>query len=425
MKIIFLLFISFNLINMAQAGSWSGVGNGGFIIECDGHKEIFDYYEAKQDGLNLEYQIPGESLSEKLDFLFKRLQWIDPNRYLNYKYQYDNYWQLATKLSSPILVLDHEDVKDKEYQEEFGLGDIEIPENCTLNLVIKQEEPDYDDDKVTRTGRLDLKIFTNEWDELNSDIQAALIMHELFYRENILRREHFTSQKIRRLNALLNSNTFDNLTKDNWHQHLVESYLYPMFPNFSPIEDNVESLDLEVAWTGIPGYLLYDYSEPILKGVIEFDGIKGLPVVAQSPLFLDGFYPEYFSLQSERNLDLSFLTDRSLVVGVDSQCIFKMGFVRLQKSPTLLSLGLNQSFDRDENCTAYLQDKPKYKNEKIKHSGTVPVTFVKDPRAEVVNQLTLYKTELNILKLKIANKFVKVSKIVVNLSNGEIVDFKK
>ena len=54
----------------SQARSWSGVGNGGFIIECNDEQFLFDYYESEQKGLKLSHQIPGETLDEKIQFLF-------------------------------------------------------------------------------------------------------------------------------------------------------------------------------------------------------------------------------------------------------------------------------------------------------------------------------------------------------------------
>ena len=249
-------------------------------------------------------------------------------------------------------------------------------------------------------------------------------MHELFYRENILRRIHFTSSKLRKLNSLLVSDDFKNMTQETWNEHILDSYFYPMFPNFSPIDDNLQSMDLEVAWAGwLPGYKLYNYSSPILKGEIDIEDLKNLKVTAQSPIFLSGYYPEYFSLQKEQSLDLTYMADRPLAVGFGTDCFFHIGFSNLVELPSIMSIGLDQFGNEDPACTSYLEDEPQFEHDKVNYIGYIKVSIEKNRLSGVKNKMRLSETDFGTIEILLGEEFKGVSYVDINLANGEIINF--
>jgi len=425
-NLIIVILLSLFLSNQVLA--WSKVGNAGFVIDCDGKIELLDFYEAKEIGLTYK-SIPGDSLDEKVYFLLDKLETLDPNRARNYRYQYNKYWQVNSTENKhkPIFKLDHLAVRNKEKQEDYGIGDISIPRNCILKLALQQIAPKYSDDGG-RNGYLKIEIYNRLWDKLDKDLQASLVMHELFYREAILLRFIRNSVGVRKLNALLISDQFSLLNKEDWENELSKSDFKPMFPNFSPINGNDE-IDLETDTGNVPGYKIWSYVNPILKGTIGFAKDKVLNILSHSPIYFKGYYPEYFSLQDYETIDFSHLTDRELKIDIQPICLFRLSNIRskLGLGQKLISVGYNKEEDLIPGCKANIAS---YNHKRIVSMQWVKTYLLFNKFSKTPKQMLIVREDENDesgfseLDIKIGKETYEATSFKVNLENGKLFDIK-
>ncbi len=424
LKLTSIILLSLLLTN--QAFAWSKVGNGGFVIDCNGNIELFDFYEAKNTGLTYK-PIPGNTVRAKVYYLLTKLEKLDPNRARNYRFQYTTYWEKNSteNRNKSIFELDHNDVQDKEKQRDYGIGNISIPKNCVLKLALQQIAPTYTEGD--RQGRLKLEIYNRLWDKLNKDLKASLVMHELFYREAILLRFIPNSVGIRRLNALLVSEEFNLFDINDWEEQLKASDFKPMFPNFNHREAK-NQVDLETDSGNWPGYKTWSYVSPILEGQIDFGMDKVLNVLSHSPFYYKGYYPEYFTLRDFGTIDFSHLTDRKLKIHVQPKCLFRLSNVKskLGLGQKLLSLGYDKEGKLIPACKA---DIASYSHERIVAMQWVKTYLLFNKFSKVPRQMLVIREDegeggFSELDIKIGETIRQVSSFKVNLESGKLFDIK-
>ncbi len=403
------------------AYSWGKVGNGGFIINCSGKKQVFDTYEGEVKH-NLTYaSLPGLNLNEKVNHLLNKLQSIDPNRAKNYRFQFNNFWSKAkVDYRTNIFYLNQKEALLPANQKYYGLGPIKIAEDCQLQLALEQIEPIYQNG--LRQGRLNLTIYNTVWKELTLDQQARLILHELFYRENILLRFNNTSFNIRKLNALVTSENFKEINQNIWHQELNKAKFSPMFPNFH-YHKEVNEFDLEVDRGSWLGFKTWRDDGPIMHGSFDFNQNQTLNVIAESPFYFHGLYPEFFSLQETTLIDFSFLTpDLSpLKLNVSIQCLFQqIGFNKNGQSQMFFqSLGYSKDGQPSRICHTEVVD---YHHPLIVKKEWVHATIKVDQFSFPEKVLFLTRDKFSKLTVLIENKETPVQSLKVNLDTQEIFD---
>jgi hypothetical protein len=197
MKNILALLILFLPLS-SFAVRWVERGNGGFVLQCPGKAtQTYDLYEAQERFGHLD-QEKAESVSTRMVYLLNKLAKKNPTRAILYLGWYETFFK---------------DSKFVDGQDLAPIGDIGFgskPKVCNFALAVFQRNPDAFD-KQRYTIRRDL------WNELDVTSQAALIMHELIYREAINFSEaHTTSESSRYLNALLNAPEFTPLSDKDY-----------------------------------------------------------------------------------------------------------------------------------------------------------------------------------------------------------------
>ncbi len=417
------LFFILATVFSFQALSWDKVGNAGFVIDCQGQVEVFDFFEAKNKNQLLSFSsLPGESVHEKVEGLLIKLEQLDPNRAKNYRFQYKNFWNknkiIETERST--FTLNHIEVKDKTNQKDYGLGDVSIPENCSLKLALQQFAPSYKGGY--RQGRIQVEIYSQLWNTLSNDIKAGLILHELFYRENILLDFNFNSMGVRQLNALLVSDQFSNMKKIDWEASLKKNHLNPMFPLFHPLF-NQSTIDLETARGRWKGFKTYNYAGPILKGFVDISFLASKEVISQSPYYILGHYPEYLSLKNKSEVHFTNLGPIDLKVIVPETCLIKFTGVRLNNldQPKFLSLGYNKKGKVDQNCQARFDQKSSYRNPRITQMSWVKVNIKIDKFSDIEKVLILERdTAISKLTISKNGQNMNARLIKINLDTGEI-----
>ncbi|MDG0815088.1 hypothetical protein [Bdellovibrio svalbardensis] len=185
MKTIIALVLLFSI--NSYANNWYDRGNGGFVLLCQGQQpQVLDLYEASTR-FNLP-PVPTKSTETlaKASELISRLSGIDSHRAKLFKDWLDGFLGTASFVGG-------------SFAKTPDLGAVLIPDNCQLEQVIVQQQP-----SVVNNYRY--LINSKLWNQLDPDNQAALIVHELIYREFISTpSQEFSSERVRYFNAFIHS----------------------------------------------------------------------------------------------------------------------------------------------------------------------------------------------------------------------------
>lgn len=396
------------LAGFSQTAFASGttIGNGGFVLSCASKIQILDHYEITQRGFNIE-PAQGQTLEMKVESQLKKLEAIDPNRAKSYRYQYENIWKKNLETYNiEGLHLNSKQVLDPKIQTQFGLGSVRIPDGCELILALHQTAPeDYTDN---RRG-IKVTAYLPVWNRLDLDTQAALIMHELFYREYLITQlTGRNSMGIRYLNGYLSSYEFRKLSSDTWIPHLNYASLAAMFPAF---QLNGVAADLERVPTCFG--LSYGVRLPgstTLDGQINLKGNPPLKIEAfhWTSCFYDGLIPNYFKLKKTSDIDMSAFAGVPLILNVDANCD-----INVDSGSNILRIG-------QYLCKSFLS---KYSHDSIMFSGPIVASYsVEGSHAGWVPQLRLLKTPFSILQNRTTSgDWLDVDLIEINLKTGQII----
>ncbi len=177
------------------------VGNGGDGIVCrSGTKpevETLDLYEARtMRGITAELGGPQLSWRDKLDIALTRLEKIDHFRAAHYQDRLNTFLSEASFIPGIKLI----DIPDSQQ--------VILPSQCTIEQVAIQKPPQFPGDAYYVVNK-DL------WDLMSTDNQAALVLHEIVYREAI-EFGHQNSISARYFNSLVLSNRFDKIALNDY-----------------------------------------------------------------------------------------------------------------------------------------------------------------------------------------------------------------
>jgi len=199
-KIIFLPLVILSIsLAAARDGNGDERGNGGDVLECSFADspvtlELLDIFETREIH-EKELSLGDNSLTveKKVEIVLNRLKLFSKRRALKYKKWFDSFY------------------KESKFLKDVNFGDIQdsshifIPNNCKLKQIINQQNPRFSNDK---------RYFINKnlWDQLDNNNRAALILHELIYREM----QTPTSIPVRRFIAYLISDALNNFTPEDF-----------------------------------------------------------------------------------------------------------------------------------------------------------------------------------------------------------------
>jgi hypothetical protein len=170
------------------------VGNGGDVFQCQNSKSVLvDIYEAQAErGIKLDLGPPRLALFSKVDMAIKRLTRLSPIRAKMYSDQAHNFFSEASLIPDAQLT---------PIQDVYNWA---TPDGCVLKQIAVQIVPQFPQDKRYLVSK-DL------WDQLDDDSKAALILHEVIYREAISL--GFTNSiSVRYFNSLIFSHELDQAT---------------------------------------------------------------------------------------------------------------------------------------------------------------------------------------------------------------------
>ncbi len=196
MKFVIALALLYPGVSMAE----QAVGNGGHGVKCTVGSNItyetLDIYELKAAGKTVQLGPPGTTVDQKVDIALQRFRAIDPNRYAAYAREAADFSRHA--------------VNEVAAPQTGDQGVITLQSGCEVVQIIAQYSPRFPGDIVYVIG-------TDNWDLLDDDSKATLIVHEVLYRQAIqfgLR----GSTEIRKFVGLLISGELANFNREQYFQ---------------------------------------------------------------------------------------------------------------------------------------------------------------------------------------------------------------
>lgn len=211
-----LLILVLNLSNQAFGGG-NELGNGGDVFFCPAKSAnqvmMVDIYEALLAGRKLDFGPKGLNYREKVKYVLHRWAALSPlrvERYLEWLEQFDAEAKFISGVTLP-------NIADE--------GIVAIPDGCEIRqIAIQLADADLGTSYTRYTISKDL------WDLLDEDNRAALVLHEIIFREAIIANQR-VSIRVRHLNTLL------------WSQASMDEYI--------EASKNFDGLFLEWRWGGI------------------------------------------------------------------------------------------------------------------------------------------------------------------------------
>ncbi|MBL7687661.1 MAG: hypothetical protein JNJ49_06470 [Bdellovibrionaceae bacterium] len=194
-RAVFSILLTF--ITASSASAWTYKGNGGYAVVCTKPEnaktivsaELLDLYEGRTiRAFQLDLG-PGPSFNEHLELILKRLEAFSPRRAQRYREQAASFLHEARFLTG----VDLGDIGDAD--------PIVVPVGCTPKPVVNQREPEFPGDPR-------YIVQSEIWNALDESSKAALILHELVYRE--LKQD--TSLRTRYFVSMISSTEWVNLT---------------------------------------------------------------------------------------------------------------------------------------------------------------------------------------------------------------------
>lgn len=205
---IFFCQVIFSFASYAIGGNgWVETGNGGFVMDCPNRAgKLLDLHEGDTQ-LSLSMDQSAETLKSvktRVNFLISRLSQLDPYRGTVYKRWFRNFFNETTF------------IEDQRLYPIPDVGFTYIPKECHLELAVFQRKPDF------RT-KYRYTINYDVWNGLDNMNKAALVMHELIYREaSSSINSHGTSEYTRYFNAWLHSEEFATITLQQFIQRVQQ-----------------------------------------------------------------------------------------------------------------------------------------------------------------------------------------------------------
>ena len=162
-------FIHLPIISTNSAFAMGGAdAGGGNVVFCQKgpSAQALDLYEANLRGLKVDLGGSDLTVPQKVELALSRLAAVDSVRAKNYRDEFKQFWKNSALLPNIELVSS----EDSHHTV--------IPSGCVVKQAARQATPAFPEDKYF-TISMDL------WNLMDSDSQAALILHEIVYKEMI------------------------------------------------------------------------------------------------------------------------------------------------------------------------------------------------------------------------------------------------
>lgn len=231
------LLVGLLLLGLSQqtlANNWYDRGNGGFVLGCGEQPlQVLDIYEAaSRYFFSVKLSEKGDAL-EKAEEIIARLIPLDPVRAEIYLAWLKNFYS-----ESQILV-------DTEFMETPDLGLVKKPKECKLEQVVFQREPS----RLNPARYIINKVL---WDKLDADNRAALIIHELIYRDFLAGTSlESTSERIRLFNAVILGDKLNGITLQEYLR-ILQDDLHLSTYTFKGITLFLGATDSSGRWRSAP-----------------------------------------------------------------------------------------------------------------------------------------------------------------------------
>jgi hypothetical protein len=428
-----ILVLLFPVLSMAK----SGVGNGGFVIQCESRVMPLDYFEAEQSGLVLDVPKPfgnfqDSFLTRQINSILNRLGKLDPNRAAYYRAVYYRY--LSGAYAGPSMFLDIQGLvlnstqsADPVLQLKFGLGSTQVPEHCQLMLAAQQEIPMevYLNHEFTQPAYLQLgiRMISTVWTQLDLQTQAGIIIHELFYHEYLQRGVlPQNSVRVRKLVGLLMSSKFEKLTQQEWNTELRQNHFSPMFPDFQFQNSACYDGYGICTYFGWPKYAPrgtfsnedFGTANAVVKAPGEINICQSkVSVNAETNYFIFGEVPAVSLVSKSQDIDLSCYSDHEkIVLQVANSCKIIM---EKQVGAVVSRVQLNEL---GKDCDSYLKN---YSNQNLKIIGQPKVFVFYNQDTKSLN-LKINVVPFSDVQVFFNGVWMRVNdSCVFNLQNGEVV----
>ncbi len=247
-------------------GNWWDKGNGGFVLKCDRALKTFDLHEleSRYSGRMSLDPKNSDSLEDRVDYLISKVDRLNPTRAAIYREWFKSFFAEARFTQDPIHPLP-----------DIGFG--EVPEGCELVIAVYQRNPN-----IITPERY--TVFEPLWNRLSVSDKAALILHELIYREAVqVENQHLTSERSRYLNAWIHSQEFLSVSLKKYLLDLQE--LHFQGADFGPHKVSLGFYDLQTQmWVRSLLEYKFNSDQPSLVTIRGFDAIASTFI---SPLFKD------------------------------------------------------------------------------------------------------------------------------------------
>ncbi|WP_413943638.1 hypothetical protein [Bdellovibrio sp. HCB-162] len=294
-----LVFLSaFVLSSVALANNWYDRGNAGFAILCAGgvKAQTLDLYEvSERHGLVASYSNKSSAVEKAVDLL-SRLNSLDPARAKMYRLWAQDFMGSATFVAAA-----------NEFVKTPDAGLVTLPTDCKLEQAVFQRNP-----SILNKSRY--IVNSTLWNKLDADNQAALIVHEVIYREfmNSLAFE-VTSERIRAFNSFIHADGLKTLSAQEYLAFLQELH----FTNYE-----YKGLNLALGYTDTKGA----WNNSIL--VFENGNVVRASLSGRHP-----FERSYFKFYCD-----------------DTATTPDLGTVTLNSEGLLISLRVNSDFVQKNEC---------------------------------------------------------------------------
>jgi hypothetical protein len=186
-KLLILCVLSVGITHYAYAGGGMA-GNGGDVVVCensDGAEsvDLLDVFELKQSGDHIDLGASRLSLEEKMDIGIARIRALMPN-------------QTRVYLKGAHEVIGNSAWINEQLQDIPDTGEVEIPANCRVTQIAIRNPNRLPFDK-------EFIIYKPLWNRLDRDNQAALLLHEVIYKDAKLNAHPKNSAGVRAINRFL------------------------------------------------------------------------------------------------------------------------------------------------------------------------------------------------------------------------------
>ncbi len=186
-------------------------GMGGDAVVCFNQDQqietvtLLDYFQATRQSQTIDLGSPDLNYKEKVNYVLKRLEKINPTRAHLYKLWWKTFEKNTLRLKGYQL---------PDTKEPYG---IKLPNNCKLKPVASQG-------MVLFPGERYYTFDQDLIDKMDSDNHAGLILHSLILKEALLIHRHSNSIHAQELNRVISSSRLDQIHLQEYFGHISKTH---------------------------------------------------------------------------------------------------------------------------------------------------------------------------------------------------------